>query len=246
MKMINAIEFTENNIQFRIISAKLLERYKATQSFILMEMLHGDYKFSKTSREISLLVTDISFSWIMSLESYLIRDGVSQFTKEAADFAEETLDENRLYVQEVFKKNPSIFDEKIVKVWRKVQDDKIKISRTILDKCVGKEDMEAFSIIANTLIEALSSLKFELYEIDYIVNNGKRPFLCLTDLNVLLRDFYDENLLTKRALIYKKCFNIDSFALKNYSQEDRLRYYSKDLERAGISLQIEEYPLGVA
>lgn len=234
---INYLEFTENNIEFRISSSKMMERYKNTQSFVLSEMLYGEYKFSKTSKEIALITMDIVFGWMVTLENYLIRDRRELFDENARLFAHESAETARDYYFNTILKHDEIFKKEVVDVWTDLHNDKFSMLLNVLGSCVGMKDIDAFSYIVNTLTEAMDALKFELYEIDYLLENGKRPFLCLSDMSlVILRDF-NKNQLLFRAGVYKKHFDIsDSFVLKNYSQEHNPIVFIRELENNGITI----------
>ena len=234
---INYLEFTENNIEFRISSSKMMERYKNTQSFVLSEMLYGEYKFSKTSKEIAILTMDIVFGWMVTLENYLIRDRREFFDERARLFSTESVEKARDYYIKVITSHKDIFREDIIEVWLDLHRNRFKMIISVLDSCVGMKDIDAFSYIINTLTEAMDALKFELYEIDYLTEKGKRPFLCLSDLPlVILRDF-GENQLLFRSEVYKKHFNVgEHFILKNYSQEHNPIVFIRELEDNGITI----------
>jgi len=243
---INYLKFTENNIEFRISSSKMMERYKNTQSFVLSEMLYGEYKFSKTSKEIALLTMDIVFGWIVALENYLVRDRREFFDDRARLFSTESIKKARDYYIDVITSHKNIFREDIIKVWLDIHANRFDMMLAVLDGCVGMKDIDAFSYIVNTLTEAMDSLKFELYEIDYLTEKGNRPFLCLSDLSlVILRDF-GENQLLFRSKVYKKHFGLgDNFILKNYSQEHNPIVFIRELEDAGIIIDNKQSVLHV-
>ncbi len=235
---INYQKFTENNIQFRIISSKLIERYKSTQSFVLSEMLHGQYKFCKTSREIALLAMDITFAWLIGLENYLIRDNSDYFDRKAVDFALKTMRDADEYWAKVMEENPGIFNPIITNAWEEVHNIKIDMTFKIIESCEGLHDLEGFSTITNFIIEKMDALKFELYEIDYMVHNGENPFICFTDLCIIAKEELGFNYLRKKASTYVKLFDIkDGFNIKNYSQELNPITYVLDLEKHGIHIK---------
>ena len=231
-------DYVENNIEFRIVSSKMIERYKSTQSFVLSEMIHGEYKFSKTSKEIVLLVTDTVFAWVIGLENYLIRDGVPVFDTEAKDFAIKKAIEVEKYYMDIIRTKSEIFDSEIAEVWESVHIEKFSNILEILSELEGTSDIEAFSTIVAILIEMLDTLKFELYEIDYLVNDGEDPFLCMTDLCIISTQQYGKFLLPIRAKIYNERFNIkeEGFIFKNYSQEINPITYLQALEDDGIKI----------
>jgi hypothetical protein len=232
------MDFTENNIQFRIVSSKLLEKYKSTQSFVLTEMLYGNYNFSKASREIALLVLDVVFAWLVGLENYLIRDCTSIFDKKAVDFAIRTADEAEAHYVSTIMIHDSIFDSKISKLWIDNHIVKMDMIREVIRRCEGLQDIEGFSVIVNTLLEMADSMRLELYEVDYIANNGKNPFLCLTDLSIMAYEEHSTMPIVDRAKRYKEITGRETFVLKNYSQEPNPVVYVKNLEEeAGIIIE---------
>ena len=234
---VNYMDYTENNIEFRIVSSKMVERFKSTQSFVLSEMLYGEYKFSKSSREIVLLVMDTAFGWITSIEDYLIRDSVDIFDEKAKDFAVESLKRASQYALDTVTGKPEIFQTTLGDVWKIVHVKKKEIMFRALDECIGKRDLDAFSTISALLIEMLDSLKFELYEIDYLINDGSKPFLCLTDLNVYDMHVAGDNDLLFKANLYTEKFPIEkTFAIKNYSQEHNPIIYVSELEHNGYTV----------
>ncbi len=234
---INYLAFTENNIQFRIVSSKMIERYKASQSFVLSEMLHGEYKFSKTSKEIALLVMDVTFGWLISFENYLIRDGVDFFDENAKTFIINSAIESEKYYMDIIKSRTDIFDNEIVSVWDTVHQSKFNMIIELLNKNIGKSDIESFSTIVSVLIEMIDTLKFELYEIDYLVHGGNKPFLCLTDLTIMSLHDFGQNQLISRGELYSSHFNIEKkFLLKNYSQEHNPIIYLREFEDAGFNI----------
>jgi len=235
--IINYQEYAENNIQFRVVSSKMMERFKSTQSFVLSEMIHGEYKFSKTSKEIAILAMDSIFGWVVSLENYLIRDGVDNFDSNAKEFAiSKALEIERYYVS-IIEDRDDIFDPRFVKVWKKNHILKLNLVLDILNKLEGMSDIEAFSTVVNTLIEMMDSIKFELYEMDYLISGGTTPFLCMTDLCILVAQEFKLFILPERAKMYIEEFGIeDGFVFKNYSQEINPMVYLQALDDAGIKI----------
>lgn len=237
MMKIDFREFTENNIQFRVISSKLLERYKGAQSFVLSEMIHGKFKFSRTAREIAILAMDTTFAWLIQLENYLIRDESNIFDKNAVDFAINTMNEVDSYIVSLVETRSDVFDHKIATPWRMIRISQVDLVEKVIRSTEELRDIEAFSTIANVIIEMIDTLKFQLYEIDYLVNGGKKPFLCLTDLCLLSVSEFDSFPMLNRAKVYESYFGInDGFYFKNYSQEMNPIMYVRLLEEGGVPI----------
>jgi len=230
-------DFTENNIQFRVISSKLLERYKGSQSFVLSEMVHGKFKFSKTSRELAILIMDTTFAWLIQMENYLIRDDDSIFNKNAVEFSMKSVNELDAYILSLINKHSDIFSEKVSTPWRLIHESQISLITKVIKSVEGFSDIEAFSTIANVIIEMIDTLKFQLYEIDSLNNETSKPPLCLTDLCILSVSEFDFFPMLERAKVYNSIFDIENgFYFKNYSQETNPFVYIKKLEDGGIKI----------
>ena len=229
--------FVENNIHFRIISSKILERYKSTQSFVLTEMIHGQFKFSKTSREIALLKMDIWFLWLNDFESYLIHKAGNIFEQKDVEYATNEINITREYYRSTVDSRDDIFDRSFVSVLNRIDDLKFKDSEMFITECSGKSLIDTFASVSNFLIEIIDTLKFELYEIDYLINGGKKPFLCMTNLCVLYETKLHSTPLVDRALVYIDEFNISNgFIFKNYSQEMSPVKCLESIQKANIKI----------
>jgi len=237
MMKIDFKDFTENNIQFRVISSKLLERYKGAQSFVLSEMIHGKFKFSKTSRELAILIMDTTFAWLIQIENYIIRDNEKTFNIDAVNFSIKSFEEMDMYILSLVDKHHDIFSENVSIPWRMIHKTQTELAKTVIKSAEGLSDLEAFSTIANVIIEMIDTMKFQLYEIDSMNNQTKKPPLCLTDLCILSVSEFDLFPMLERARVYNDVFKVDSgFYFKNYSQESNPFTYIKKLEDAGIKI----------
>jgi len=228
--------YSENNILFRISSTKALERFKAQQFFVLSEINSGSYKFSKTSRELAILFTDVMFGWLLSVEHYLIRSDSSVFIEEHKNTILDRLKESILYINNIVSENKDIFDNRE----SRIVIDNVSLRHEYVERffkeLVGEYIADAFSAIAAILTESIDSFRFELYEVDYLINCKKNPFICITDFMLNIYTQYRYCIAVDRASLYKKVFKVDSFKVKNYSSASVISSQVNCLRDNGIKV----------
>ena len=229
--------YSENNIQFRIESSKALERFKSQQFFVLCEFDSGGYNFSKTSKELAILMVDSVFTWLISVENYLIRSGEKIFTEVHKDYILEKLFEVYDYIEGVAEENRDIFNKEETDTIFEIIQSREPFTTAFMSSLVGEGIASAFVSIVNIIISAIDNFRFELYEADYLVNNGKNPFICITDfmLNVYL-DF-NHCIALDRYNIYKRRFKIKSITLKNYSSSPVVSSQLICLRERGVEIK---------
>ncbi len=234
----NPEDYIVNNIDFRVTSSRMLSEYKNTQNFVLMEVSSGQYPFSRTSKEMILLYSDSVFKMLMLFERAIVLSGSGTISKRTASNIEKILSERVLYMESVVKIHNELFDDRYVKVWKDVHFPIGSLIHKMIENSTDSTAKDFFTSISMILIETLDKMRFELYEIDYLVNNGANPFLIVTDLCFVARDLIMEDLLVERARVYMKEFNIKGpFILKNYTTVfTNYAMCEKSLKEAGIQI----------
>ncbi len=219
MKMINdPKEYKPNNISFRITSSRVLEQYKNMQGFVLSEMKYGQYDFSQVSKEIALLYTDTAFKILLLIERLLIRSGESTITPDLGIEIIQVMTKQAVYMIDVVNEKDSIFSKDFVRIWKRIHLPVPKLIERITESSVGETIDIAYANIGSILIDSIDTVRFELYELDYMYNNGENPFLVITELCAPIRDRLGINLPLDRAMVYKEVFNIDPiYKLLNYT-----------------------------
>ena len=212
----NINEFSPNNIGFRISSTKIMERFKQTQNFLFIDMEYGTYSFSKTSKEIALLYTDRMFSWLVGLETFIIKNKyLSELTREQKDGVAKSFLDVMTYICDVTKQHSDLFDPTFVSVWKKVR---FPIEEEISELLSSDNHLGTVALYTNTsnlIIESIEEMRLDLYEIDYLKNGGEAPFICITDQdNGFLLE--GDMRIIRKANTYIDVYKSKSFALKNY------------------------------
>jgi hypothetical protein len=219
MKMINIPkEYKLNNIVFRISSSKVLENYKSVQGFVLSEVQFGTYKFSKVSKELALLYTDSAFKILLQIEQLFIRSGSDIVTSELGYKVIKIMVNQIDYMIDVVGDNESIFDPEFISIWKDVHLPISKLVERVVENSVGNDIITAFQAIGGILTDSIDTVRFELYELDYMVNSGKKPFLTITDLCGPVYTYLNRNLPETRARVYEDRLGVGKkFELQNYT-----------------------------
>ncbi len=219
MKMINNPEdYKINNIVFRIASSKVLENYKNVQGFVLSEVQYGQYKFSKVSRELALLYTDSAFKILLQIEQYFVRNGKPTMDSEMAYKIIKIMIDQIDYMVGVVKHNKDIFDPNFILIWREIHLPISKLVERVVESSIGDSIDKAFQAIGGILTDSIDTVRFELYELDYMYFNGKKPFLTITELCSPVMTYLNKNLPEARARVYmEKLGSENRFSLQNYT-----------------------------
>jgi hypothetical protein len=219
MKMINNPEdYKLNNIVFRIASSKVLENYKGVQGFVLSEVQFGTYEFSKVSKELALLYTDSAFKILLQVEQMFVRAGRVSVSSEMAYKIIKIMVDQIDYMIGVVNENKDVFNPDFINIWKDIHLPISKLVERVVEKSVGEDIVKAFQSIGGILIDSMDTVRFELYELDYIFNGGKSPFLAITELCGPVMTYLGKDLPSQRAVIYMDRLGVGNrFELKNYS-----------------------------
>ncbi len=219
MKMINnPIDYKINNIVFRISSSKVLENYKRVQGFVLSEVQYGQYNFSKVSRELALLYTDSAFKILLQIEQLMVRCGKQHIDSEIAYKIIKIMIDQIDYMVGVVSHNEDVFDPKFIEIWRDIHLPISKLVERVVEASIGDTIENAFQSIGGILTDSIDTVRFELYELDYMYNNGKKPFLTITELCSPVMTYLHRNLPEARARIYMEKLGAENrFSLQNYT-----------------------------
>ena len=219
MKMINnPSDYRTNNIIFRIASSKVLENYKSVQGFVLSEVQFGTYKFSRVSKELALLYTDSAFKILLQIEQMLVRSGKDTIDTDAAFKIIKIMTDQIDYMVGVVGKNKNVFDEDFISIWKDVHLPISKLIERVVENSIGANIITAFQAIGGILTDSIDTVRFELYELDYLINGGKKPFIAITELCGPVYTYFNISLPETRASIYQDRLGVgNKFELRNYT-----------------------------
>ena len=234
----NPKDYVSNNIDFRIVSSKLLERYKSSQNFVLSEMKYGQYPFSSTSRELAILYTDNVFKALLDIECLSIRSHQLELSIVLAKKFISLLLSRTEYLHSVANYHGDIFDPGYIKLWDKVHLQIARMVERVIENSIGDELGLAFSSVASILIDSIDAVRFELYEVDYLLGGGKSPFLAVTNMCSMVSRELGENRIRSRAEAYQEFFDrkIDFIARDYTDSVSSFDVCVSDATREGISI----------
>lgn len=158
-----------NNIRFRSVSSKSLERYYNVKSFVLSEMSDGRRQFSETARETMLLIFNSYSSWIIDVESMMLNR--CEISELMLDTIYEKQDSLISTYNAIMAGTPGAFSPEFIKVWRQVHKYVIRHFRQQSESILGLNSMLAFPLLIDTLIDSLRATLYELYELDCLLGS---------------------------------------------------------------------------
>lgn len=222
-----------NNIRFRSVSSKSLERYFNAKSFILNQLADERKQFSRTAREILLLTLNNYSEWLLKVEASMYN--ITEVTEENMDLMFKRQDEILSTNYELIDAHPSVFAPEFVRVWKHIRDTTLNHFRLKAIQAKGLSPLEAYPLIVDTLVSSLHVTMFELYELDcllgsdlckeQVTENRCHVHHLLTYLNDEDLDYYRrtglcpliERLETYFKEVFKEGFEVP-IILKNYTE----------------------------
>ena len=163
------IEYTPNNIEFRINSSMLLAKFKNSQaqSFKELQYNRAGHKFSNTAKELVLLSYSVWSYFLISLEQKLIE---CHTLKRNLDVIKETLINGILQKEDCIKKlsKSSEFDQEFLELWLQVHERNKKFILSEIEAIRDANPTYLFTKLTNIIIDTLNEIVLETYEIDHL------------------------------------------------------------------------------
>lgn len=172
-----------NNIRFRSVCAKALERYFNAKAFVLNELTDERKQFSKVAREILLLSFNSYSEWVLNVESLMLTSQI--IAQEDLDLIYERQDALLQSNNEIFKVHDGVFDPGFVSLWHEVHPHILTAFRGRAQLAVGMSHMEAFPFVIDALVSGLQTTLFELYELDCLLGSDLVRQTCSTNTSHL-------------------------------------------------------------
>lgn len=218
-----------NNIRFRSVSSKALERYYNAKSFILNELVDEKNQFSETAREIMLLFFNNYSEWALKVESLLLnRNKVTESDVQIIlTRYGELIESNKL----IFSVHGEVFLNDFIKVWGKHHKHIQRNFKARVKNTVGLSQMQAYPIIIDALVNALQTTLFELYEVDCFLGS----------------DLVESKITTNRASVDNLVTYIDGCTLDYYNTTgvnpvaERVAFYTSIMKCSELGIVIKNY-----
>ncbi|MBK7107480.1 MAG: hypothetical protein IPH62_19610 [Ignavibacteriae bacterium] len=227
--------YRKNNINFRILSSDVLQRFKKRQFLVFNELYSKKYDFLETSKEILLLQYDQIFNFILYVETLFLRS-YTNISKniEAIKIQFEKTSQNTI---NCIRSNTDTFLPEIAETWIAVNELDVKFIEEMLNDYIKNKKSDSildnFDFLGKLILEYMSNLLYTIHEIDYLVKNQDNisieneipPFLSFTNFAYMYDSFHEnkQNYIYEKIKLYEKRFsnNFVIVALKIYSDNDK-------------------------
>lgn len=160
--------FAFNNIKYRSVTSKALEWYYNSKAFILNELSDSRNDFSRGARELLLMMLNNYKEWTDFSERYLLDKKI--VSEADIDLLIQKLDAISESNITIFESHTEVFPPELVKLWKKnrntIRDFFIEEAKR---ECIGVDHLVAYPFLINTLLSALLSTMYMLYEIDCLL-----------------------------------------------------------------------------
>lgn len=159
-----------NNIRFRSVSSKALERYYNSKSFILNELIDERKQFSQVAREVQLLFFNTYSDWASKVESLLLNRNTVDESDIKIIFQRfgEVVESNK----QIFAIHSDVFLPEYLKVFSAVHKHIPQSFKRRVRESIGVSQLEAYPLIIDALVAALQRTLYELYEIDCLLGSN--------------------------------------------------------------------------
>ena len=180
----NSTEYSPNNISFRVITSKLLADVKVYQAYVLSQVEHSEYEFTRTSKEIAILHSQRLYKWLEAIETHMIASGSYKVASkddllEILESSSSLFDTLKTIVtrEEVFA-NQAIVEKYIFFL----NESERKIAEILALNETDTIGAVLFSKLAAHAHATLSLLRLALYEADKLSKDNTQPFICINDV----------------------------------------------------------------
>ena len=219
-------EFISNNIEFRIISSKALERFKNAQAFQLGELVNGKFHFPQERRELLLLEYDIVTRWLGEIERSIIEDSIID-VESILEFAAK----GRVVTLDTIADNPDKFDREFTKIFSTVREQGFVQCMKLIEEIDQTSIGEFFTELVDLVILAMEHMMVEIHELNSIIPVNHKmvknedvkyvldstPNIYITSMSVNSFEKFNFGVTKHRLAVYKEYLEFGSIIIKNVS-----------------------------
>lgn len=234
--------FQSNNIDFRIVSSKALEKFKNVQTFQLSQLVNGNFFFSAPRREILLLKYDLVNLLLNEVEHLLIDSNFNETTvnhdiskEELLNYVDLLIDKTHNQLQKIIFQNADYFDLCFVNIWQRMHELSFNFFKSTIRE-IKLERIESYFVeFVDKWIMFMEHTLIEIHELNNILHIDKQctavndcsqcltdigkivPVIYVTDLSINYFDKYNESLGRCRIELLKEYITFDTITIKNHS-----------------------------
>ena len=227
--------YKENNIEFRIISADAIAKYKLSQAASFIQISRKELEIDLSPREVLLLTYDRIFELILKIEKMFLNRQELTSTDEIHKLVHDELMETFVLIERICENNTKVFNHdnidflKVIHLYAK--EDlwyafKSKMDNMLLTK--------AFKCIVDILIEYSQHVLLAMHEFNNNMLLKKDPFLCIGKYSLLPKKSGFDSIIN-RAVFYSEHIENNNYLIKNFTDEDLCHPVSMALWAHGIN-----------
>lgn len=257
-KFLSHYDFHPNNINFRILSSKAIEKWKNVQAFQLNQITNGKFHFHAHKREILLLKYDLWSLFIYETENLMIdlssNDLGDEITPEDIDHIIDLADKTTRVYKDILLEDPNHrFNTGFVNIWLEAHELACNLMLNQLKGLSGFSYDIAFTGIVDIVTAMMQYTLFELHELNSLLcffgsrcsrcfpeedrGLATTPFMVITNLEETSFALTNQYLVFERYKIYKKYMNIRSIYFKNYLNGRIPHEIFDKFEEDGVDIQ---------
>ncbi|QAU04574.1 hypothetical protein Va1_305 [Vibrio phage Va1] len=254
---LDTYNFYSNNIDFRIVSSKAIEKFKNVQAFQLNQITNGKFFFKKDRKEVLLLKYDMWTRWIYEIENLFIellsnsRSSNKLINRDQINHIINLADKMNIKIKDIMlKENGDYFDPRFINIWIQCHKSVYEIIVSRISDLEGCTYHSAFQFIVDNLIELMRHTLIEIHELNSIYsyfedvetytknykNDLGTPFLVFTHFDRITEPRLERNLLLTRLDVYRKFFDIKEVFVKNYSEMPIDPKLFDEIESRGVKI----------
>ena len=246
---LNDYKFHANNVDFRIVSSKALEKFKNVQSFQLNQLVNGKFYFPQDRREVLLLKYELWTKWLLEVENLFIEkhEFNNMITQKDIDLVAELSQKSCDKYKEIVTDNLSDhFDQDFIKVWCEVHTVAYNFFKDYVRKMTGTYE-EVFVNLVDVTCEFLMYTLTEIHELNEMFNNPESDeiFLVISDYCLRFFNITGKCIVALRAEIYSKTFPFKKVWFKNYTDQNLPAALIAQVSDAGFKIDYKRTIFGL-
>jgi hypothetical protein len=232
--------YIQNNILFRIASADAISKFKAAQAHSLIQISRREFEFDNDAREVLLLSYDRMSTWVLRIERAFIAQDGAPITDDFKARIIDDLHELLTSIEDEFKNHAEVFSEAIAAYIKVIHCYSFPVLQAALMASLRDNINVSFQNTLEILTKYLQHLLISLHEFNNNAVLKRPPFICASEFSATAKD-HELRLtpLQRRAEFFRDKYNVKTFIIKNYTDEELEAEIIDALGQLGVMAKIE-------
>ena len=213
------IQYQQNNILFRTVSAAAISKFKAVQAHSLGQLSRKELEFDSSAKEVVLLSFDRFSQWVYRVERICLasvstdQENTVLLSTLSASFADE-----QMLTQMVIESHSEIFSQKIAKYVLNIHANSALVIDQYFRTLTQKKIDVIYADIVDIVISYLQHILIAMHEYNNnIVTRKEKPFISMADFRVNNdTDSLRLQQCLQRLKFFQEEFKTDEYVFKYY------------------------------